>query len=341
MRRTHIRVNPLVRATLLVAAATLPILVARAWAHEGATGALAAPIASAASTAALAQSRQNAPPSARAPLVHLPPTEARVLADSKPGDWRPLDSQNTLYMQVPGGRVVIELAPRFAPQYVANIKKLVREHYFDGLPIERVQDNFVAQWGDSDHSRSLGTAEKTLPAEFIASSKDVPFTPLPDPDTYAPEVGFAGEFPAARDSRIGREWLVHCYGMVGAGRDDDVESGNGSELYAVIGQAPRQLDRNVALVGRVVDGMELLSSLPRGSGQLGFYTSREHRVSIESIRVAADVPAAERSQLEVLRTDTRTFAALIEARRNRRDAWYKVPAGRIDVCNVPIPVRSR
>jgi len=317
MRRTSIRVDPIVRATLIVAAAALLV-----------------------STAALAQTRQTAPPGVRASLAHMPPTEARVLADSKPNDWRALDPQNTLYMQLPAGRVVIELAPRFAPQYVANIKKLVREHYFDGLAIERVQDNFVVQWGDPDHSRSLGTAEKTLPAEFIASSKDVPFTPLPDPDTYAPEVGFAGEFPAARDSKIGREWLVHCYGMVGAGRDDDVESGNGSEIYAVIGHAPRQLDRNVALVGRVVDGIELLSSLPRGSGQLGFYTSRERRVPIESIRLAADVPPDQRSHLEVLRTYTRTFTALIEARRNRRDAWYKVPAGRIDVCNVPIPVRS-
>jgi peptidylprolyl isomerase len=328
---------------LLVSAAALPILVALAWAHESATRAAGALVPGVASAAAAAEpeTRKSAPPGSRAPLVHMPPTEARVVAEAKPSDWRPLDPQNTLYLQLPAGRVVIELAPRFAPQYVANIKKLVRDHYFDGLAMERVQDNFVVQWGDPDHSRSLGTAEKTLPAEFIVSSKDVPFTPLPDPDTYAPEVGFAGEFPAARDPKIGREWLVHCYGMVGAGRDDDVESGNGSEIYAVIGHAPRQLDRNVALVGRVVEGMERLSSLPRGSGQLGFYTSRERRVPIESIRLAADVPPDQRSHLEVLRTDTRTFAALIEARRNRRDSWYKVPAGRIDVCNVPIPARSR
>ncbi len=292
-------------------------------------------------SAPIAEGHEGGSPTAQAPLAHLPPTEARVLAESKPSDWRPLDPENTLYLQLPAGRVIVELAPRFAPQYVANIKKLARERYFDGLPIERVQDDFVVQWGDPDHTRPLGSAERALPAEFIVSSKDVPFTALPDPDTYAPEVGFAGEFPAARDPKIGREWLVHCYGMVGAGRGDDVDSGNGSELYAVIGQAPRQLDRNVALVGRVVQGMELLSSLPRGSGPLGFYTPRERRVPIESIRVAADVPAGQRSHLEVLRTDTQTFAALVGARRNRRDAWYKVPAGRIDVCNVPIPVRSR
>lgn len=272
-------------------------------------------------------------------IAHAPPTEARVLAASQPSDWHPLDPQDTLYVQLPAGRVVIELAPQFAPQYVANIKKLVRAHYFDGLAIERVQDDFVVQWGDADHTRSLGEAQKTLPAEFIVSSREVPFTALPDPDTYAPEVGFAGDFPAARDAKIGREWLVHCYGMVGAGRDEDVDSGNGSELYAVIGQAPRQLDRNITLVGRVVRGMQLLSSLPRGTGSLGFYAKGEPRILIESIRVAADLPQSERMRLEVLRTDTHTFAALVEARRNRRDAWYKVPAGRIDVCNVPIPVR--
>src|SRR5215469_9792151 len=170
MRLTHIPLNPVAGAALLVSAPAVLVLVANAWAAEP-----------------------------RAPLVHMPPTEARVLAESKPSDWRPLDPQNTLYMQLSTGRVVIELAPRFAPQYVANIKKLVHEHYFDGLAIERVQDNFVVQWGDPDRSRPLGTAEKTLPAEFIASAKDVPFTALPDPDTYAPEVGFAGEFPAARD----------------------------------------------------------------------------------------------------------------------------------------------
>ena len=87
--------------------------------------------------------------------------------------------------------------------------------------------------------------------------------------------------------------------------------------------------------------MELLSSLPRGHGPLGFYLKDGPRVAIQSIRVAADVPPGERSRLEVMRTDTATFQELIESRRNRRDSWYKVPAGRVDVCNVPLPVRPR
>jgi peptidylprolyl isomerase len=127
--------------------------------------------------------------------------------------------------------------------------------------------------------------------------------------------------------------------MVGSGRDNDVDSGGGTELYVVIGQAPRHLDRNVTLLGRVVQGMELLSTLPRGTGPLGFYDKPEQRVPIKSIRVAADVPEAQRTELEMLRTDTPAFAAYVEARRNRHEEWFKVPAGHVDVCNVPIPVR--
>jgi peptidylprolyl isomerase len=274
-------------------------------------------------------------------LAIKPRTMADVIASSKASDWRGLDPQNTLYVELPSGRVVIELDPTFAPNGVTNIRTLVRAHYFDGLAVVRAQDNFVVEWNDPDKTHPLGSAEKTLGAEFSRSSNDLPFTPLPDPDTFAPEVGFVNGFPAARDPRTHLAWLVHCYSMVGVGRDNDVDSGNGSELYVVIGQAPRQLDRNVTLVGRVVSGMEQLATLKRGTGNMGFYEKPAERTPIQSIRLAADVPEAQRSQLEVLRTDTATFSELVESRRNRREEWYKVPAGRIDVCNVPLISRPR
>ena len=268
------------------------------------------------------------------------PTMSEVLAASKPSDWRPLDPENTLYLQMATGRVVIELAPAFAPQHAANIRTLVRQGYFDGLAILRSQDNFVVQWGGPDSKRGLGKARATLPPEFTVEwTPALPFTRLPDVDGYAPVVGFSGGFPVGVDPQTRQAWLAHCYGMVGAGRDSDVETGNGAELYVVIGHAPRQLDRNIALVGRVLQGMELLSALPRGTGPLGFYEKPEQHAPISSVRLAADVPLAERARLEVIRTDTPTFAALVESRRNRRDDWYKVPAGHVDVCNVPIAVR--
>jgi peptidylprolyl isomerase len=275
------------------------------------------------------------------------PTMAEVLSESKPGDWRPLDPENTLYMELPGGRVVIELAPDFAPKHVANVKALVRENYYDGLAVLRAQDNYVVQWGDPDAekpelARKIQQARKTLPAEFDRPlDTKLPFTRLPDGDVYAHEVGFSKGFPVARDKRTGKMWLMHTYGMVGAGRDNAPDSGGGTELYVVIGHAPRQLDRNVTLLGRVVQGMELLSALPRGTGPMGFYSKPEQLVPIKSIRVGADVPEPERSGLEILRTDTKTFDALIESRRNRREEWFRVPANRIEIGNVPLPVRQR
>jgi peptidylprolyl isomerase len=274
-------------------------------------------------------------------LAVKPRTMADVIAASKSSDWRSLDPQNTLYLELPSGRVIIELNPTFAPRHVANIKTLAHEHFFDGLAIVRAQDNFVVQWGDPDKTHSLGKAQEVLAAEFSRSAKDLPFTVLPDPDTYAPEVGFVDGFPAAREPRTHLAWPVHCYGMVGVGRDNDVDRGGGTELYVVIGQAPRQLDRNVTLVGRVVLGVEQLSTLKRGTGAMGFYEKASERTPIRSLRLAADVPEAQRTPLEVMRTDTQTFTDLIESRRNRREEWYKVPAGRIDVCNVPLVARPR
>ena len=268
-------------------------------------------------------------------------TAADVIASSTAADWRPLDLQHTAYLELPTGRVVIELATQFAPHHAANIEALARAGYYDGTAIVRSQDNYVVQWADPDGKRPIGNAQRTLAAEFERTARGLPFTPLVDPDTYAPEVGFSDGFPMARDPKLNRAWLVHCYGMVGAGRDNDVDSGSGTELYVVTGHAPRHLDRNVTLVGRVVQGMELLSSLPRGSGALGFYEKAEQRVPIKSMRVAADVPASQRTDLEVLRTDTPTFTAYVEARRNRREEWFKVPAGRVDVCNVPVVVRAK
>jgi peptidylprolyl isomerase len=268
-----------------------------------------------------------------------PVTVADLLAASPAADWRAPNPEDTLYLELPRGRVVIELATRVAPQHVANVKGLARAHYFDGLAIIRVQDNYVVQWDDPDHHRPVPAAVRPS-VEFTADARAAPrFEPLPDRDLYAAEVGFLDGFPAARDPRTHTLWLAHCYGMVGAGRDNPPES-DATEMYAVIGHAPRQLDRNVSLFGRVLKGMELLSSLPRGSGEMGFYVASEHPVPIESVRIAADLPAAERTPIEILRTESATFRSVLEQRRERHESWFKFNPGHIDLCNVPLPVRT-
>ena len=263
-----------------------------------------------------------------------------VLQAAPVGDWRTIDPENTLYMFLPQGRIVIELAPEFAPAHVANIKRLARAGFYDGLSVTRAQDDYVVQWGDADSTRPTGEGTLRLKGEFehAYGAKDA-FTPLPDPDSYAPRTGFAGDFPAARAPAGGLTWLTHCYGMVGAGRAVDPDSGGGPELYAVIGQAPRQLDRNVTLVGRVIEGMDILSALPRGHGEMGFYQTPPERIAILGVKVAADLAPGERTTFEALRTDSRSFAEVIQSRRFRRETWFRLPAGHIDVCNLPLPVR--
>jgi len=271
-------------------------------------------------------------------VVAKPVTVADLLANAPASDWRTPDPENTLYMDLDKGRVVIELAARVAPQHVANLRTLVRAHYFDGLAIIRVQDNYVVQWADPDHKRPVPAGVHPSVELTAASGADARFEPLAEHDVYAPQVGFLDGFPAARDPRSHQVWLAHCYGMVGAGRDDPPES-DGTELYAVIGNAPRQLDRNVALLGRVIQGMELLSSLPRGSGEMGFYLPAEPVAPIRSVRLVADVPPAERTPIEVLRTNSATFRAVLAQRRSRHESWFQVSPDRIDLCNVPLPAR--
>ncbi len=270
-----------------------------------------------------------------------PRSSADILAASSASDWRRIDEDNLLVMQLLKGRVLIELAPAFAPQHVANVKALARERYYDRLAVLRVQDNYVAQWGDAEAHKPIWSARRNLPAEFFRKlDAAMAFTPLGDADAYAAEAGFSNGLPALRDARKGEAWLAHCYGMVGAGRDNAPESGGGTELYAVIGHAPRHLDRNVTLLGRVVQGIDLLAALPRGTGALGFYEKPAQRVPISRVRVAADLPAAQQPALEALRTDTETWTAYVDSRRHRREDWFVEPTGHIELCNVPLPVRE-
>jgi peptidylprolyl isomerase len=274
-----------------------------------------------------------------------PTRSAAEIIDSAPDSaWRTPDPANLLYMQVGSGVVIIELAPEFAPAHVANIRTLAREHFWDGTSIYRSQDNFVVQFGDPDgddpaRAKPLGSAKDKLPAEFQREAKGLAFDRLPDVDGWAPEVGFSSGFPAARDPKTGRAWLTHCYGAVGAGRGNAEDSSIGTELYVVIGQAPRQLDNNITVVGRVLQGMELLSALPRGTGSGGFYETAAERTPIRVIRLASEIPESVRIPVQVLRTDTAVFREAVEARRNRVDEFYKRPAGHIDLCNVPVTVR--
>ncbi|EMD82009.1 peptidylprolyl isomerase [Pacificimonas flava] len=273
----------------------------------------------------------------------IPPGTAAVL-DDPDTRWIQPDPEWTLYMdmagmdEIEGGRVVIRLSKGIGRQNSENIKRLVRAGHFANGSIDRVQENYVVQWSGAANA-PRGAAEGAVPGEFEAPRGEAGMlSPIPFSDAYAPQVGFLNGFPAAQDGN--RTWLAHCYGALGVGRGDDPDGADGSELYVVIGQAPRHLDRNITLAGQVLSGMEYLTSLPRGTEALGFYREGAAKPRIANIRVAADVPATEREDIELMEMSGHTLAAWADARANRaRDGWFNYSHGAIDLCNLPVPVR--
>ena len=265
------------------------------------------------------------------------------IVDKSPASaWKPIPANDLMIIDLAnGGRVVVQLAPAFAPVHVANIKALVRDGYWRGASVYRVQDNYVAQWGQNDLKQPPKGIVPNPPPEYTRPLKGLKITPLGSPDPYAPGAGFADGWSVAYSAKGGWTDLTHCYGSVGVGRDPSPNTGSGGELYAVIGHGPRQLDRNIALVGRVVDGIDRFSTLPRGTEALGFYKDKAQYVPIASVRLASDMPPAQRPSFEVMDTASATFAHYLHVRANRHDSFYDHPAGGVDLCNVQVPLRKK
>ncbi len=266
-----------------------------------------------------------------------------IVAAAPAGAWKEISADDLVVMDLAnGGRVVIQLAPDFAPVHVANIKALARDNYWQGSTVYRVQDNYVAQWGHNESGKPWPTGVTVKPpAEYTRPLAGLAITPIGSADAYAPGTGFSDGWPIAYSEKGGWADLAHCYGAVGVGRDLSPDTGTGGELYAVIGNAPRQLDRNIAVVGRVIDGIDKLSSLPRGTEALGFYKDKAQYVPIARIQLASQMPAGERPSYEYLDTGSPSFAQYLHVRANRHDDFYIQPAGGVDLCNVQVPVRKK
>nr|WP_298930359.1 peptidylprolyl isomerase [uncultured Erythrobacter sp.] len=355
--------------------------------------ALALPLCMSVSTAA-----QEAPEGAPSPnaIVESAPKE----------EWVQIDTEDLIVMTLAPDangnprEVVIQLMPApFSQGWVSNIRTLARAKWYDGISVNRVQDNYVVQWGDPGYDnpesgeaeqkplpeglKVMAEEEYTVPVKWSMQIEDqiahvyhrtprisligapvldvmpVGVMALADRvEGYPVTTGFssgwpiAGTFTRGHSIELAEAWPVHCYGMVGVGRNYSPDTGSGAELYTVIGHAPRHLDRNIALVGRIISGMEHLSSLPRGTGELGFYTEEEVelRTPILSVRVVSDLAATgtykdssaveRKYAYEYLSTESETFAKYAEARANRRDPFFIKPAGGADICNIPVPIRK-
>jgi len=267
--------------------------------------------------------------------------------------WTPLDPDNTVYMQLQEGTVVIELNPEFAPETVKQFKGLLEEQFYRGMSFYRVIDGFVAQGGDES---DLGEAHDVpaLKAEFeidlpvkpedkeaAKNWQPMAWTPVQTDDMFAPYTGFIDGFAAARDAKKGgKVWLTHCPGIMAMARDTDPDTGS-TDFYIVIGQAPRYLDRNLTIFGRVVWGMDVVQRIKRGPTlENGIIEEDLKRTWIKRMQLASSLEEAQRLKIYVADTNSKGFKKMLRERRNRSNKFFHHQPPRVlDVCQVPVPAR--
>lgn len=275
---------------------------------------------------------------------------ARAADDAK--DWRAVEADNLLLIGTKYGEVAVELSPKFAPRHAERMKALVRAHFYDGTNFYRVIEGFVAQGGIGEDTAS--TANKPVNPETMKKwpelkreferpwGTDAKFTPLGSPDLFAKQTGHVDGFPVGRDPKAKTEWIIHCPGTFAFARDNAPDTAS-TEFYVVIGEAPRRLDRNLTAFGRVIDGMQYLQKLDRGDPSVdnGVIADKAKQDPITYMKLASDMPDAERPHYEVMRTESKAFAAWKKNKKNPAPGFYfRQPPPILDICLAPVPSRK-
>jgi peptidylprolyl isomerase len=264
-----------------------------------------------------------------------------LAAAAQADEWRDVEPENLVVMDTNYGRVLIELAPEFAPKHAERFRALVRAKFYDNKSFYRVIDGFVAQGGVGEGDDKKFPEWPPLTAEFDQKiTGSTPFTPLGSPDLFAKEVGHIDGFPVGRDWDEGRMWILHCPGTVAMARDTDPNTG-GTEFYIPIGHAPRRLDRNLTAFGRVLEGMQYIQKLNRGDPKVdsGVIKDEAKRDPILRVQLAADMPRAQRPRIQVMDTTSKEFEAFKAQRRNPAPDFYKRVAKNLDICAFNAPVQ--
>lgn len=136
------------------------------------------------------------------------------------------DPENTIYMDLPAGRVTIELLPNLAPKHVARIKELTREGFYNGVVFHRVIDGFMAQTGDPTGTGTGGSDKADVDAEF---------------SNY-----------------------MYKRGTVGMARTNDPNSANSQFFICFTDNGCTFLTGQYTVFGQVTNGMEVIDGVARG-----------------------------------------------------------------------------
>lgn len=245
-------------------------------------------------------------------------------------DWRPLDPENLLVIDTTKGRIIVEMAPEMAPQAVARVKLLAREGVYDGLQFHRVIEGFVNQTGNPNNRDGGVSRHPDLPLEATFKLKIAGYRAVAAPSDST--VGFLGSVPIATvsgqealrstDGAI-RAWGAYCQGVAGMGRQEARDTGN-SEIF-FMRDSSRRLDRDYTVWGRIVVGGGV-----NGLLAVGEPPATPDRML--KVRVAADMPAAERPRLSILNLESPAFRTLVRQTRMAKGADFSI-------CDLEVPVR--
>jgi peptidylprolyl isomerase len=262
-------------------------------------------------------------------------------ATDPPGQWRTPPPDQLIYLQLTTGTVIIELAPFMAAKNVNQFRALVNEGFYDGLDFYRVLDGFVAQGGDITQQKASGVNGK-LPAEFTRTAPaDSAFMLVQGAEFIAPQTGFLQGFAAGRDPNSKLEWLLHCPGVVAMGRNVAPDSAH-SEFYITIGQAPRHLDRNMSVIGKVIYGMPSVQALKRAhmNNTSGVISDKQRRSKILRARLGTDVPPQERIAVQVQNERSAAVTQRLSSARSLDNEFYHFKGnGNLDICYYNLQTR--
>lgn len=261
-----------------------------------------------------------------------------IIKQAPVNHWQVIDPNNTLYIELASGRVIVELNPLLAPNHAEQFRKLAKEDFYKGLNFYRFVENFVAQGGDMLEKRDVKTAQKTIKSERIHHAKtSLPVTYLKSGDGYAKDTGFLNGFAIGADKAANQYWQTHCPGAFAMARSNDPHSG-GTEFYIAIGQAPRYLDKNLTVFGQVRQGIEHINTLKRRpvtDEKSGTFDN-----TIKTISLASELPVDKRTPLLKMDTSSSSFKALIQSRMNRPNEFFIERPDYVDVCSVTVPVKE-
>lgn len=272
-------------------------------------------------------------------VVGAPAALAQVPAPAA-AEWRTPDPENLLVFDTTKGRIVVEMNPAVAPAHVERFRTLARRGFYDGLTFFRVIDEFMAQTGDPNNDGTGGSDLPDLKAEFPFRRGPVPAMAIIDrlPANFevpsSTEVGFIGaqpvrSFPTMQmmmtaDGRT-PAWGLFCAGVMGAARAQSPDSANSQFFF--MRQTYPSLDADYTAWGRVIAGLDVVRAIKVGE------PPAPPLDVMQRVRVASDMPAAERPKVKVLDTAGPTFKAMIAAEK------AKSPGRPLDPCAIEIPTK--